>query len=144
MKIKDDNYFMDIAYKEAEKAYLVGEVPVGTIIVLNGKIIAKAHNLRDTTNIVTKHAEIIAIEKANRKLKNWRLNQCEMYTTLQPCNMCLSVIKSSKIKKVIFAAKSNERIELSHEEKQISNDIIIEQSIRLIQKAFIKIRKNKK
>ena len=97
MKIKNDDYFMQVAYKEAEKAYEIGEIPVGTVIILNEKIISKGHNLRDTTNIVTKHAEIIAIEKANKKLKNWRLNECIMYTTLQPCNMCMSVIKSSKI-----------------------------------------------
>ena len=143
MKIKNDDYFMQVAYKEAKKAYEIGEIPVGTVIILNEKIISKGHNLRDTTNIVTKHAEIIAIEKANKKLKNWRLNECIMYTTLQPCNMCMSVIKSSKIKKIIFAARSNERSDLLIEERQIINKVMIDKSVSLIQKAFLKIRKNK-
>ena len=74
---------------------------------INGKIIAKAHNLRDSSQIITKHAEIIAIEKANKKFKNWRLINCTLYTTLKPCRMCQEVINSSKLEKVVYSSESN-------------------------------------
>lgn len=108
--IKNDVYYMNQAYKEALKAYDKNEIPVGAVIVCNDKIIARGHNLRDSSKIVTKHAEIIAIEKANKKLNNWRLVECTLYTTLEPCNMCKEVIKESKIKKVVFGAAGKNQI----------------------------------
>lgn len=141
--MKDDSYYMNIAYKEAMKAYKKSEIPVGAVIVSNydGKIISKAHNLRDESCIVTKHAEIIAIEKANKIKKNWRLNDCILYTTLKPCDMCMSVIKSSKIPVVIYAAESKNNIINSNCSLfQINENIIIEESSLLIQKAFSEIR----
>lgn len=108
--IKNDVYYMNQAYKEALKAYDKNEIPVGAVIVCNDKIIARGHNLRDSSKIVTKHAEIIAIEKANKKLNNWRLVECTLYTTLEPCSMCKEVIKESKIKKVVFGAAGKNQI----------------------------------
>lgn len=92
--------FMKKALKEAEKAYKKEEIPVGAIIVKEGQIIAKAHNLRETKKTSTAHAEILAIEKANKKLKAWRLEDCEMYITLEPCMMCMGAIINSRIKKI--------------------------------------------
>ena len=92
--------FMKEALKEAHKAYEKLEVPVGAIIVKDNKIIARAHNLKETKQSTIKHAEIIAIEKASKKLKNWRLNECEMYITLEPCPMCAGAIINSRINKV--------------------------------------------
>lgn len=92
--------FMNEALKEAKKAYKKEEIPVGAVIVKNGKIISKAHNLKETKKRTTSHAEIIAINKANKKLKNWRLNDCEMYVTLEPCPMCAGAIILSRIKKI--------------------------------------------
>ncbi len=96
--------YMKIALKEAKKAYNKLEVPVGAIIVKDGEIIAKAHNLKETKTDTTKHAEILAIQKASRKLKSWRLLDCEMYVTLEPCSMCAGAIINSRIKKVYIGA----------------------------------------
>lgn len=141
--MKNDEYYMKLAYKEALKAYEKGEIPVGAIIVsnINGKIIAKAHNLRDSSQIITKHAEIIAIEKANKKFKNWRLINCTLYTTLKPCKMCQEVINSAKLERVVYSSESNNNVTSNTKIIQInSNDIINDTSI-LIKKAFVKIRK---
>ena len=91
---------MKIALKEAQKAYDKLEVPVGAVIVKNGKVIAKAHNLKETKKDTTKHAEIIAIQKASKKLESWRLLDCEMYVTLEPCSMCAGAMINSRIKKL--------------------------------------------
>lgn len=96
--------FMKEALKEAKKAYDKLEVPVGAVIVKNGKIIARAHNLKETKYDTTNHAEIIAIQKASKKLKSWRLLDCEMYVTLEPCSMCAGAIINSRIKKVYIGA----------------------------------------
>ena len=98
----DDTYFMNIAYKEAIKAYNCGEVPIGAVIVKNNKIIAHTHNLKETKNNVTRHAEIIAIEKASKKLNNWRLLDCTMYVTMFPCPMCASAINQARISKIVY------------------------------------------
>lgn len=98
MELKEK--FMREALKEALKAYEKEEVPVGAVIVKNGKIIARAHNLKETKKDTTKHAEIIAIEKASKKLDSWRLIDCEMYVTLEPCTMCTGAIINSRIKKL--------------------------------------------
>lgn len=92
--------FMKEALKEAKKAYEKLEVPVGCVIVKEGKIIARAHNLKETKLDTTKHAEILAIQKASKKLESWRLLDCEMYVTLEPCPMCAGAIINSRIKKV--------------------------------------------
>lgn len=90
--------FMLEALKEAKKAYEKDEIPVGAVIVKDGKIIAKAHNLREKKQSAIAHAEILAIEKANKKLNSWRLVDCDMYVTLEPCTMCMGAIISSRIK----------------------------------------------
>ena len=96
--------YMEIALKEAKKALKTDDVPVGAVIVENGKIIAKAHNTKEKKKIVTRHAEINAVEKACKKKKNWYLNDCEMYVTLEPCKMCMGALEQARIKKVIYAA----------------------------------------
>jgi len=91
---------MKEALKQAQKAYDKNEVPVGAIIVKDNKIIARAYNLKETKSDTTKHAEIIAIQKASKKLEAWRLTDCEMYVTLEPCSMCAGAIIQARIKKV--------------------------------------------
>lgn len=93
-------HFMGEALKEAEKALSLGEVPVGAIIVKDNKIIARAHNLRETLNDPTAHAEIIAIKKASETLQNWRLTGCSLYVTLEPCPMCSGAIIQCRIRNV--------------------------------------------
>lgn len=104
MKNKLEEKFMCEAIKEAQKAYKKLEVPVGAVIVKNGEIIAKAHNLKETKFDTTKHAEILAIQRASKKLKSWRLLDCEMYITLEPCTMCAGAIINSRIKKIYIGA----------------------------------------
>lgn len=92
--------FMKEALKEAKKAYNKLEIPVGAVIVKDGKIIARAHNIKEEKQDTTKHAEIIAIQKASKKLETWRLNDCEMYVTLEPCAMCAGAIIQARLKKL--------------------------------------------
>ena len=96
--------FMKEALKEAKKACEKLEVPVGAVIVKDGKIIARGHNLKETKKDTTRHAEIIAIEKASKKLGAWRLLDCEMYVTLEPCSMCAGAMINSRIKKLYIGA----------------------------------------
>ena len=96
--------FMIMAYKQAEKAVEKDEVPIGAVIVKDGKVISKGYNLVENTNKATAHAEIIAIEKACKKLKSWRLDGAEIYVTLEPCAMCAGAIANARIKKVYFGA----------------------------------------
>lgn len=102
--MEEKEYYMKQAIKEAEKAYKKLEVPVGAIIVKEGKIIARAHNQKETKTDTTKHAEILAIQKASKKIGAWRLIDCEMYVTLEPCSMCAGAIINSRIKKVYIGA----------------------------------------
>ena len=99
--------FMKEALKEAEKALKKEEVPVGAIIVKNDKIIARAYNLKESKKNSIKHAEIIAIEKACKKLKAWRLEDCEMYVTLEPCPMCAGALINSRIKKIYIGTEDS-------------------------------------
>jgi tRNA(adenine34) deaminase len=98
------NYYMQQALNEAYKAKLIREIPVGAVIVKDGKIISRGHNKCESQNNATMHAEIIAISKACKKLGNWRLCGCDLYTTLEPCPMCAGAIIQSRIKKLYFGA----------------------------------------
>lgn len=96
---------MKMAIKEAQKAVSADEIPVGAVIVKDGKIIARGYNCREKSQIATKHAEIIAIEKACKKLGSWRLEDCEMYVSLEPCPMCLGACVNARLKTVYYGAK---------------------------------------
>ncbi len=99
-----NNKFMEAAYKEALKAYKKNEVPVGAVIVRDGKIIARGHNLRESKQNSLAHAEIIAIAKACKKIGFWRLDDVEIYVTLEPCPMCTGAIIQSRIPRLYFGA----------------------------------------
>ena len=123
--------FMLEAIKEAQKAGKKGEVPIGAVIVLNGKIIAKGRNKREKTQNALHHAEIIAINKACKKLKSWRLDGAEIYVTLEPCPMCAGAISNARIKKVIYSAKdksNNQEINnLIFSSTRLNHKVICEQ-----------------
>lgn len=143
--------FMKEALKEARKAYEKLEIPVGAVIVKNDKIIARAHNLKETKKSATAHAEILAIQKANKKLDNWRLLDCEMYVTLEPCNMCIGAIMSSRIKKIYIGTldpKKEEKLDIEqYKEKygvHIEYGIMQEESEYILKDFFKKIRKNRR
>ena len=101
----NDLKYMNIALDEAKKAFDEGEVPVGAVIVKDGEVISVAHNNRETTNDATGHAETLAIRKACESVGSWRLDDCELYVTLEPCPMCMGAIINSRIKRVVFGAK---------------------------------------
>lgn len=96
--------FMKEAIKEAKKAELIDEVPIGCVIVKDDKVISRGHNQRETTQNPIGHAEIIAINKAAKKLKSWRLEGCDIYVTLEPCIMCSGAIIQSRIRHIYFGA----------------------------------------
>lgn len=100
-----DEEMMLLALEEAKKAAEIGEVPVGAIVINeNGEIIGRGHNLRESENRPTAHAEIIAIEEAAKKLGSWRLTNCTLYVTLEPCPMCAGAIINSHLKRVVYGA----------------------------------------
>ncbi len=99
-----DQKFMKAAMKEAGKAYRLDEVPIGCVIVREGKIIARGYNRRNTDKNTLAHAELTAIKKASKKCGDWRLEDCTMYVTLEPCQMCAGVIVQSRMQKVVIAA----------------------------------------
>ena len=146
-----DDKFMNYALKEAQKAYNKMDVPVGCVIVYNGKIIARGYNKREKDQNVIKHAEIEAFDKACKALKSWRLNDCTIYTTLFPCPMCASAIQQSRISKLVYLNNTNNKAlndislnilfneNLNHRVK--IDKIFLENSI--IDDFFEKIRKEK-
>ena len=132
--MKDNEYYMKLALKEARKAYKHNEVPVGAIIVSNRKIIAKGNNQRENSGDVTKHAELIAIRKASKKKKDWRLNDCTMYVTLFPCPMCASAIVQSRISKLVIGTstmdlKNKEVVNLIFLDSIKNKKIILEENV---------------
>lgn len=110
-----DNKFMKAALKQAQKAFDDGEVPIGAVVVLNGKVISRGHNRRTKKQVATAHAEVEAIEKACKKLKSWRIPECEIYVTLEPCPMCLGAMLNARIKKCYFSAPEGKGRTLTHE-----------------------------
>ena len=103
--IHDKTYFMKKALQEAKKALLIDEVPIGCVIVKDDKIIARGYNKRESKQDVTSHAEIEAIKKANKKLNSWRLVDCDIYITLEPCIMCMGAIIQSRIRNIYYGAE---------------------------------------
>lgn len=110
--------FMQIAIDEAYKAARKGEVPIGAVIVCDGKIIAKAHNVRERKKNALAHAEVLCIAKACKRLRSWRLDTCVMYVTLEPCAMCMGALVNARIKKVYFGAKSESDLNWKVETEQ--------------------------
>ncbi|WP_343034444.1 tRNA adenosine(34) deaminase TadA [Fluviispira multicolorata] len=158
MKSTNDNlnhsYYMEKCLELAKQAASLGEVPVGALIVTSqGEIISEAHNLREIENIATAHAELIAIERACKKLGRWRLSDCSLYVSLEPCFMCAGGIVLARIPNVIFAASDpkagavgslinilNDK-RLNHQCHVISG-ICSEESSNLL-KTFFKVRRKK-
>ena len=146
--------FMKEALKEAKKAYKKLEVPVGCVVVKDGKIIARAHNLKELKKDTTNHAEIIAIQKASKKLDAWRLTDCEMYVTLEPCAMCTGALIQSRIKKIYIGAMDEKTgacgsvLNLSHDytfnhKLEIETGILKEECENILKEFFKTLRKIK-
>lgn len=103
---REDIGYMKAALKQAEKALAIGEVPIGAVIVENGRIIGRGYNRRNTDHTTLAHAEITAIRKANKKVGDWRLEGCTLYVTLEPCQMCAGALVQSRIDRVVIGAPS--------------------------------------
>lgn len=142
---------MKEALKLAQKAMKKGEVPVGAVIVRDGIIIARGYNRKERTHLVTRHAEIDAIEQACKKLNDWRLVDCEMYVTLEPCCMCAGAIVASRMQKVyIGAMESNNgccgskynllQSEQLNSKVEVETGILAKESVDLLQEFFVKRR----
>lgn len=99
-------YFMELALEQAKIAYKKREIPIGCVIVKNGKVIAKAYNTREKSKSAIAHAEILAIDKACKKVKNWRLEGSDIFVTVEPCLMCMGAILNARIKNVYYGAKN--------------------------------------
>lgn len=100
----DDEKYMKQALKQAKKAYAIDEVPIGCVIVYGGKVIARGYNRRNTDKNTLSHAELLAIKKASKKIGDWRLEDCTMYITLEPCQMCAGAIVQARIPRVVIGA----------------------------------------
>lgn len=147
--------YMREALKEAEKARDIAEVPIGAVVVLEGEIIGRGHNKRESNQQAAAHAEMFAIEEANRKLGNWRLEDCEIYVTLEPCAMCSGALVLSRMKKVYFGAydmKSGTAGSLMNllEEERFNHQCEVEGAVleaecgQILKDFFIDLRKKKK
>lgn len=141
--------FMKEALKEAMKSYEKLEVPVGAIIVKDGKIIGRGHNLKEEKQDPTCHAEIIAIRKACKKINNWRLNDCTLYVTLEPCAMCTGVINEARLSRVVIGAKDETRgacgsnIDILDKNIECQKGIIENECKNILQDFFKMLRKTK-
>ncbi len=150
-----ENKFMKLALCEAEKAIEEGEMPVGAVIVRDGQVIATGHNVRNITHDPTLHAEIVAIRKACEKLCDWRLSDCDLYVTLEPCVMCSGAIINSRMRSVYFGAYDAEygaaggRIDLFSKSYFGSNTriyagIMEEECTTMLKNFFASLREGKK
>ena len=127
--------YMKIALEEARKSFEEDEVPVGAVIVKDDKVIAKAHNLKEKKKSPIAHAEILAIEKACKKLENWRLDGCEIFVTLEPCEMCKSAIEQARISKV-YIGTLDDKTKMANPDVSIEDGILREECSELLKKFF--------
>lgn len=148
LELYTDQYFMKEALKEAKKARLAGEVPIGAIVVSNNSIIARAHNQTQLLNDVTAHAEIIAITSACNALGSKYLDDCILYVTLEPCNMCAGALFWSQIGKVVYGASDDQRgfmrngKEMLHPKTKLEMGVLYKECSDIITNFFEEKRKS--
>ena len=152
---REDRKYMKAALKQAEKAIALGEVPIGAVIVENGKIIGRGYNRRNTDHTTLAHAEITAIRKANRKVGDWRLEGCTLYVTLEPCQMCAGALVQSRIDKVVIGASSFKsgcggtllnilQNEAFNHQVEVVSGLMQEECTEILQRFFKDLRKRNK
>jgi len=145
IKPHDDTYFMKRALQEAEAAYEKGEVPIGAVVVIGDQIIARAHNLTETLNDVTAHAEMQAITAAANFLGGKYLIDCTLYVTIEPCQMCAGALFWSQISKIVYGARDEHRgcIEMGtklHPKTKMSGGVLADEAAQLLKQFFIEKR----
>lgn len=149
-----EEYFMHEALMEARKAYALGEVPIGAVIVKEGEIIARAHNLRETAKDPTAHAELLAIQQASRALGGWRLPGCDLYVTIEPCPMCAGAILMSRIERLVIGAMdpkagaAGSLLNIPEDQRfnhqtQVIRGVLEEECSGIMKEFFRELRKNK-
>lgn len=146
-----DIEYMKEAYKEALKALKIDEVPIGVVIVKDDQIIGRGYNRKETSKLATRHAEMIAIEDAETFLGNWHLDDCVMYSTLEPCLMCTGAIVHSRIQRVVYGASEKRFSSFSHlveceklnHYPELTKDVMKDECSTLISDYFRNKRKNK-
>ena len=141
----DDTYFMKRAFQEAEAAYEKGEVPIGAVIVVNNQIIARAHNLTETLNDVTAHAEMQAITSAANYLGGKYLIDCTLYVTIEPCQMCAGALFWSQISRIVYGARDEQRGCIAmdtklHPKTVMTGGVMAEEASQLLKRFFIERR----
>lgn len=155
MYINEDKHWMQEAINEAHKAEQLGEVPIGAVIVKDGVIIGRGHNLRETQHDPTAHAEMIAIKEASKHLDAWRLLDCTLYVTLEPCPMCAGAIVQSRVQRVVFGTSDQKAgcagtlMNLLQEprfnhETELTSGILQEECAELLTTFFKQLRQRRK
>ncbi|MBD5100891.1 MAG: nucleoside deaminase [Clostridiales bacterium] len=156
MEERDKVKFMRLALREAEKARAEDEVPVGAVIVKDGKVIAKAYNRKEKKNCSNYHAEIVAIEKACKKIGDWRLNECDIFVTLEPCAMCSGALINARIGNIYFGAYDAKAgccstlynlptdVRFNHRPKVVEGGVLQEECANILSEYFKTKRQQKK
>ena len=151
----EDEKFMKEAIKQAKKAYAIDEVPIGCVIVQNGHIIARGYNRRNTDKKTLAHAELTAIKKASKKTGDWRLEDCDLYVTLEPCQMCAGAIVQSRMRRVIIGSMNSKagcagsilnllQIPQFNHQVEITQGILEEECSTMLSRFFRELRQRKK
>ena len=151
----EDEKFMKAALKQAQKAYAIDEVPIGCVIVQNGHIIARGYNRRNIDKNTLAHAELSAIRKASKKTGDWRLEDCTMYVTLEPCQMCAGAIVPSRMKRVVIASMNAKagcagsvlnllQMQQFNHQVEITQGVLEEECSRMLSSFFRELRERKK
>lgn len=151
----EDEKFMKAALKQAQKAYAIDEVPIGCVIVQNGHIIARGYNRRNIDKNTLAHAELAAIRKASKKAGDWRLEDCTMYVTLEPCQMCAGAIVQSRMKRVVIASMNAKagcagsvlnllQMQQFNHQVEITQGVLEEECSQMLSSFFRELRERKK
>lgn len=151
----EDEKFMKAALKQAQKAYAIDEVPIGCVIVQNGHIIARGYNRRNIDKNTLAHAELAAIRKASKKNGDWRLEDCTMYVTLEPCQMCAGAIVQSRMKRVVIASMNAKagcagsvlnllQMQQFNHQVEITQGVLEEECSQMLSSFFRELRERKK
>ena len=151
---KNDVFFMKEALKQAKKAGKIGEVPIGCVIVQDGQIIARGYNRRNTDKTTLSHAELAAIKKASKAVGDWRLEDCTLYVTLEPCQMCAGAIVQARMKRVVAGAMNPKagcagsvlnllQVERFNHQVEFEHGVLEEECSKVLQEFFKELRKKK-